>query len=181
MALVPNLSSPVGASPPHQPTSAPTPGPTITHITATSLSPPPPPASVLTPNRPSQAKSPTSRVERWIDGSLDPECLDSPPRRAVSHCSYRDAVIATPDVQPAEAVPKVADAPSVRTSHAQRESAGGLSVRLCGASQDVQTSGEKDGAWKVVESKRTKQQRLKMKQQRLRPVDLAGRCFNCFS
>lgn len=143
--------------------------------------PPPPPASVLTPNRPSQAKSPTSRVERWIDGSLDPECLDSPPRRAVSHCSYRDAVIATPDVQPAEAVPKVADAPSVRTSHAQRESAGGLSVRLCGASQDVQTSGEKDGAWKVVESKRTKQQRLKMKQQRLRPVDLAGRCFNCFS
>jgi hypothetical protein len=167
-----------GASSPSIPTPASAPGPAATISTPTDLlfSSPAPVFSQPSPTQSTRASCGRSRLERWQDSS-PVGGSDSLSWRKSLHKLYRDVVAVQPVVLASEAgsdhllcVPTQRSLEKKKSSPVQ-SSRPGLTVSQDACGDD----------WTVVESRRSKRQRLKLERQRAVSLDLVGRCFNCLA
>jgi hypothetical protein len=164
----------LSASSPSIPTPASALGPTATISTPTDLHFPSP-ASVFSqppPTQSTRASCSRSRLERWQDSS-SADGSDGLYRWKSLHKLYRDVVAVQPVVLASEAGSDhllcvlAQRSPEKKKSGPVQTSRPGLTVSQDACGDD----------WTVVESRRSKRQRLKLERQRAVSLDLFGRCL----
>jgi hypothetical protein len=174
------------------PASAPGPAATISTPTDLLFSSPAPVFSQSSPTQSARASCGRSRLERWQDSS-PAGGSDSLPGRKSPHKLYRDVVAVQPVVvasvegsDPLLCVPSQRSQGKkcgpVRSSPSQRpqvrKTCGPVQSSRPGRAVSQEACGDD---WTVVESRRSRKQRVKLERQCVLPLDLVGRCFNCLA
>ncbi|CAN6231513.1 unnamed protein product [Urochloa humidicola] len=166
---------PAGAPSPTSPTPGSTPDPAATHHAAPANPPTPAPATIPPasshPNDSSPLPAGKSKVQRWSDNS--PESDSSGESAASTRRSYRDVVAASINsAAPSRPSPPTATKPPPRIILKS-------TVHIPPPARRVRDA---DG-WEQVESRAERRERVELSRRPRRPVpvDLRGRCFNCFS
>lgn len=166
------------ASSPSNPTPASVPGTAATISTPTDLlfSSPASVSFQPSPTQSTRASCGRSRLERWQDSSPagGSDCLS---QRLSLHKLYRDVVAVQPVVLASVAgSDPVLSVPTLRSP--EKKKCGPVKSSRPGLAAPREACGD---VWTVVESRRSKRQRLKLERQRAVPLDLVGRCFNCLA
>jgi len=202
----PDLPAPPDVSPPHQPSPVPTPGPATTSHHATASTDPSPPetsAPILTPTSSAEA-SPCdilgrSKSQRWTDSSPDSPDGDQSILAAGNRPSFCDVVL-----HPRSSPGAISRSPSPRIL-AEQSSSGATATQPSSSVpspleiavqsphispgykhrwfRGLERAPKKDAdGWVKVRSKKTRQRSAKLlRASKAVPVDLIGRCFNCFA